>query len=355
MIKLTNIIREIITNTKSIHSPAIIYSSDILKNNLSLFRTSLKSIPNTVLLLYSVKACIYSDVIKAISTQVDGFSISSEGEYRLIKKYNKTISATGFGYGKNFNISKGYFYFNSVLQLERYLKNTHSIEAPKVGIRIKAPRTLFLKDNDTSRFGFSLDQLKLLNNLNKKYNFKVKSILIHQENKVLNDSSNLRKFISTLLKRKELKTVTSINLGGGWDNIFLKGQINEFINNLKIPIRYTIYVEPGSALVRTIGVLKTSVIDENIDNNIRKITLNTSQFNNSSWYTPHIIACTKDDSKRIDTYVYGNTCYEKDFFGKYSNFSVSINDDLIMYPVGAYYYTTHRELHKLKFPKEYYI
>ncbi|WP_288646380.1 hypothetical protein [uncultured Lactobacillus sp.] len=352
---INNAVRKVINNAENIHSPAIIYSSEILKENLSMFCDSLKSISNNTLLLYSVKACMHSDVIKEMASEVDGFSVSSEEEYRLVSKYNKRISATGFGYSENFDISKGYFYFNSILQLRKYLENKHNTGIQEIGIRINAPRTLFFKDKKSSRFGFTLDQLKLLECLSSKHKFKVKSILIHQENKVLKDSSNLKSFISMLLKKKELKMVTSINLGGGWDNLFLKGQISEFINNLKIPSKYSIFVEPGSALVRTIGILKTSVIDETIDNNIRRITLNTSQFNNSSWYVPRIIACTKSNGKQVDTYVYGNTCYEKDFFGRYLNFSVSINDDVIMYPVGAYYYTTHRELHGFKFPKEYYI
>lgn len=311
---------------------------------------------NKVHLLYAVKACTNSEVIREMATKVTGFSVSSDEEYNLVQRYNKVISATGFGYRRYpQNDRNCIFYFNSLSQLKCYLNNKDNYIAAKIGIRIRSPKTLFSKSVTSSRFGFTLKQIKLLKDLKKIYNFEVSSILIHQENKVFDDVNELKCFIAKILRKSEFQTVNSINLGGGWDNLFLKKQISKFINNLEIPKQYDIYIEPGSALVRTIGILKATVIDESIEDNIRTITLNTSQFNNSSWYVPKIVAYKKEGLKKLDTYVYGNTCYEKDYFGKYTSTLISLNSDVIMYPVGAYYFTTHRELHGLSFPKEYCI
>lgn len=347
-------IPELIVKSRKINSPAIIYSRKVLNDNLNIFLSSLKTVNNKVHLLYAVKACTNSEVIREMATKVTGFSVSSDEEYNLVQRYNKVISATGFGYRRYpQNDRNCIFYFNSLSQLQCYLNNKDNYIAAKIGIRIRSPKTLFSKSVTSSRFGFTLKQIKLLKDLKKIYNFEVSSILIHQENKVFDDVNELKCFIAKILRKSEFQTVNSINLGGGWDNLFLKKQISKFINNLEIPKQYDIYIEPGSALVRTIGILKATVIDESIEDNIRTITLNTSQFNNSSWYVPKIVAYKKEGLKKLDTYVYGNTCYEKDYFGKYTSTLISLNSDVIMYPVGAYYFTTHRELHGLSFPKEY--
>ncbi|MDB6240282.1 hypothetical protein ODV17_09950, partial [Lactobacillus amylovorus] len=162
----------------------------------------------------------------------------------------------------------------------------------KIGIRMKGPKALYFKNGEDSRFGISSNELDDLYALQEKYHFKIVSILIHQENKVLYDYRALRAYLKSILIHDSLKKLKSINLGGGWDNLFLKNQISEFINRLKIPKKYLIYIEPGSTVVRTIGLLKASVIDESIDVGKRKIVLNTSQFNNSSWFVPRIIGST---------------------------------------------------------------
>lgn len=348
-------IQKLISESETIRSPAFIYSSAILKNNLTKFNRELSKGRNDIRLLYSVKTCMHPDVIKEISNKVFGFSISSIKEYSCIKTYcNKRVFSTGFDYEQHTSVSNEIFYFNSILQLRLYLSQNPSNKTLEVGVRLRPPKSLASKQ--TSRFGLTLDQIYDLKELHRNYNFKISSILIHQENKVRDDAKKLRDFISVILCNHEFKELKSINLGGGWDNLFIKSQIGEFINSLSIPNNYCIYVEPGSALVRTIGILKATVIDEIYDSNKRIVVLNTSQFNNSSWYIPRIIANTFEPcTNKLDTYVYGDTCYEGDYFGKYLDSNVSIDSDVIMYPVGAYYYTTHRELHSFKFPKEYYI
>ncbi|MDK7952794.1 hypothetical protein [Lactobacillus paragasseri] len=359
MSKYTKNIYSLILQAQSIESPAIIYSDEMLRQNLVDLIEDIKSArKNKVYLFYSIKACTYSKVIDVIAKYVEGFSVSSVNEYNIVKHYNKKTTGTGFEYKSDFINKLNTFYFNSLSQLKNYLCKQKRISNQKIGVRISAPTTLYLQKQDRkkSRFGININDFDELNRLKDKYNLRIEHLLIHQENKVLNDNKNLKKFLCEILKMKAFNKVKTINLGGGWDNLFLNRAMGEFIDSLDIPQKYKVIVEPGSAVIRTIGILKTSVIDENIIDGVRKVVVNTSQFNNSSWFVPQVIASnTHKFRQRLDTEIYGDTCYEKDFFGIYKNSDIGMNSELIMYPVGAYYYTTHRELHGLKFPREYYL
>lgn len=353
---LNQIISEGISKSNDIGTPAIIYLKKALQYNVDTIQREIKSIYNTVKVLYSVKACCNADIIDFLSKNIDGFSVSSQAEFNNIKKYHKTISATGFHYSDYNLLDNCIFYFNSLSQLKSLLSGKKKREKIKIGLRIEAPNTLYCGKNIFSHFGFTIAQLKELELLQNKFNFAITSILIHQENKVFNDNKKLRDFILNILNMKVLKNVKSINLGGGWDNLFLKNQVSQFINSLKIPNKYEIYIEPGSMLVRTIGILKAEIIDQNIKHGVKYLTLDTSQFNNSSWFVPRVIANTKNSKVRsMKTMLYGNTCYERDFFGDLGKTKLSLKDIVYLYPVGAYYDTTHRELHGIKFPREYFI
>lgn len=351
-----------IKSVGSVSSPAVIYFKNVLDCNIKQILEELASISsNRVDLLYSIKACNNTEVINYISKYVAGFSVASTEEYKYVKQFsNKFISATGFSYNK-YNLNRNtIFYFNSLEQVKIYLKSDEYEQNHNIGIRIKPIQSLFSSSiypsQFPSQFGFSIQQLKELEKLKEKYHFKIVSILIHQENKVYNDYFELRKFIKKLLSLKVFKELKTINLGGGWDNLFLKKQIAKFITQLNIPNGYRIYIEPGSAIVRTIGLLKATAIDQSMHNDYRNVVLNTSQFNNSSWYVPRIIASINPkNSVKIKTHIYGNTCYERDYFGYNENSLVSYGSTVFLYPVGAYYYTTHRELHNISFPKEYFL
>ncbi|QNQ81451.1 hypothetical protein [Lactobacillus sp. PV034] len=358
MQKESKLIQQLVNESNSYQSPVVLYSHRLLINNLNKIIKDLSYSKNRVYLFYSVKANMNPEVLQIINKKVSGFSISSDQEYESIRLFkNKIISRTGFSFLHN-HISKNkeIFYFNSISQLENFLK-LNSDRALQIGIRIRAPRNLYDRNSSISRFGFSEGALRDLESLQKRYSFKIDSILIHQENKVLEDWHRLSKFIKDILKKKLLKNISSINLGGGWDNLFLKNQIGLFINHLGIPIHYDVYIEPGSAIVRTIGILKAAVIDENEFEDKRYIVVDTSQFNNSSWYIPRIIGYSKNEINRkpMTTNVYGNTCYEKDYFGQYTKCTISFGSKVFMFPIGAYYSTTHRELHGIKFPREYVI
>ena len=359
---MIEIVEKLIAKSKELKAtPVIMYSREILISNLMKIVREVNAVKdNKVIPLYSVKACRNKEVIKEISNFVKGFSVSSDSEYFEVRNFKSSvISATGYNFVERTDISENniIFYFTSLRQLKIFLDKKKICSNIKIGIRMKGPKALYFKNGKDSRFGLSLNELDDLYALQKKYNFKVISILIHQENKVLYDYRTLKTYLKVILIHDSFKKIKSINLGGGWDNLFLKNQISEFINRLKIPKKYLIYIEPGSTVVRTIGLLKAKVIDESIDEGKRKIVLNTSQFNNSSWFVPRIIgsAHLNSNNEILDTYVYGNTCYENDYFGKYSDSNITFGDEVFMYPVGAYYETTHRELHGIKFPKEYYL
>ncbi|WP_199282760.1 hypothetical protein [Lactobacillus sp. W8093] len=99
----------------------------------------------------------------------------------------------------------------------------------KIGIRVRAPENLYSKEQYFSHFGFSLDQLKVLEKIATKYNFCVTSILIHQENKVYRDCSTLGAFINTLLKFDFLENHCVSKIDKNEDGLFYVNYGNKTI------------------------------------------------------------------------------------------------------------------------------
>lgn len=115
--------------------------------------------------------------------------------------------------------------------------------------------------------------------------------------------------------------------------------------------KHTIILEPGSLLVRTAGILVSTVLDVSATG----ILIDSSQFNLSSRFKPQIIGSTSQHDNLIYSQINGVTCYENDTFGKYEGKQLEQGDTVLFYPVGAYYLTTSRRLHNLSFPEQFLI
>lgn len=277
-------------------SPKIVYSKRILQLNTQYLRNTLKyelkdSINSSV--LYSVKANDNVEVLSALKNYVDGFDIASGRELDLLRSKvgirSMYICATGSDYTAE-QISSiishnGMFYFDNLSQLKRFISTRNSTNKIIIGIRVN---TDAVSSPNSSRFGFHLNQIEELAEIQSTYNFKITSLLLHTDQK---NMDRLKKIVDVAIqwtRNANLSDVVSLNFGGSWDDIILKqrvqylsGYINQYFSN------YSIALEPGSFLVRTSGVLIAGVSDTLIETvKQQKIVLDVSSFNISSWFVP---------------------------------------------------------------------
>lgn len=118
----------------------------------------------------------------------------------------------------------------------------------------------------------------------------------------------------------------------------------------------SIYIEPGKALIDSIGYLIASVINKYYDVNHLNLILNASAHNLITWFPTYPIASSKSNNNNILTNIWGNTCYEEDFFVKRIAINeLDINDKIIFHPFGAYYKNNSKNLHDINFPREVYF
>ncbi|MDE6566892.1 MAG: hypothetical protein K2K70_04050, partial [Lachnospiraceae bacterium] len=309
---------------------------------------------------YSIKANINENVIDYISGFIDGFDVASYSEYKKIKKYNSekyVINASGYSFtnrqicevisdGSNFD-------FMSVNQIESILYLT---KLKNIGIRINCNLSELEQRGDyNSRFGvdYNCDAEKLIN-LCDIYHLNLKRIHLHTGEK---NERNIKDCITETRKWiMKFPSIQYVNFGGGWDYLVDKGLFDYIIERISKEFNSkTIFIEPGSLLVRKAGILMSQVIDyKTSEYGINNVVLDTSAFNLSSWFRPKLIA-NVGNGKRLALKKYnlnGNTCFEDDIFQTDLSFQIGLLDTVFLYPVGAYYNSTCRSLHGQQFPKE---
>lgn len=341
--------------------PTIFYLQDIINILANYISRILESYQN-ISLLYSVKANYNNNILNILSKYVYGFDIASYREFEKVKKYkSKAIFASGYAFSekemKYMLEKKIKFDFVSIKQMEIALQN-YSFEREDFGVRISLPQT-DLENNriKKSRFGIDLKmESDLLKKIIQEKKITIRRIHLHNGEKNLNTiklfGDEIEKWISIF------KNIEYVNLGGGWDYLVDRGELAEALSYIskRFP-EVHFYIEPGNMLVRKCGILVTKAIDFHpINEHTGIMVLDCSAFNLSSWYSPSLIAVlSKGQSvKQENLILAGNTCYEDDIFVNACNQKrkIGVGDLLFFYPTGGYYYTTHRNLHGLSFPRE---
>ncbi|MET2054362.1 pyridoxal-dependent decarboxylase [Enterococcus faecalis] len=324
----------------SIPTPAMIYNLELLINWAQYLNYT--AMEKNILLGYSLKANYNKKILKCLKPYVDFVDCASINEFKIATSLDfKKISCTSPGLSKeniNFIIkNNGEISIDSIDQLT-YISKLHPKK--RVSIRI---------NNGNNGIGIEIEELKnfLINN---KY-VKVSGLHFH------NDSlPNIKKIIIGLKNVLNLNSIDSINFGGGSLPIDILLKDSQEIQSHILSIRNltpnaNLKVEPGQALVMTSGVLVSSIL-------WRKkgcLVMDTSFFNNSSWYTPVPFPFFSLKKKIKALKILGNTsCPGDECKFKVDSEYVEGKEKLMFVMAGAYYTTTKRELHGYSFPKEYY-
>lgn len=223
----------------------------------------------------------------------------------------------------------------------------------KIGVRVKCPVAESDKvqgKSDYSRFGVSLENIT-------KENFGNHITRLHFHLGEVNKVSEVENFLDEITKlTDDFPNIEHINIGGGYDNVMIAGKLldlSNLIDNFYIKNNKNINfeIEPGSMVSAMCGTLYSKVI--NVDESNKIITIDSSAYNLLGWNRIRITHAPQNErSDFLENFfsydVYGNTCYENDYWGQvYSMSPIDIGDLLVIEGVGSYVFSTSRNLHGL--------
>ena len=289
--------------------------------------------------LYSIKALPLSPVLKWLEPYVDGFSVSSLFEARLVREFSiknshitsPSLSSKAMSYCTHIS-------FNSLNQYQRLSLN--SSPQHSLGLRVN-PKLSFLNDErfdpcrSHSKLGINIDelaQIKLPNN--------IKGFHFHN----LFSSQSFQPLIETLelieLKLGDkLAQLEWLNLGGGYliNKISDTGLFIETLQRLQQQYGIQVFIEPGKAIIGEAGYIVSQVIDTfNSDGK------NIAVLNSSINHNPEVFEYQKSPEilNTVGHYpamLVGGSCLAGDIFGHYYfDQPLAIGDTIIFKNVGAY-------------------
>lgn len=336
---------EVLPNT-----PSFVFDAKRLAHNLALL-DDIRSISDCRI-LYSIKACPFTGLLKRIRGVVDGFSVSSLFEARLAHEVladTGTLHITTPGLRRDEMLEIGELCdsvsFNSLSQMERF---TFLLGGKaKMGLRIN-PQLSFLQDprydpcRTHSKLGVPLPQVleqwhsgKLsasgLSGLHLHTNFGAHSFAPLQST-----VAHLEAHLPELVREIEW-----VNLGGGY--LFQESNDLEVLLSIVEHIQTVwgaqVYLEPGKSVVDDAGLLVASVIDtfESDGKSIAVLDTSVNHLPEVFEYqrSPQLLQEQPEDGYAVT--LAGSTCLSGDLFGEYRfTRPLGINDRVVFRNVGAY-------------------
>ncbi|PVV20555.1 MAG: hypothetical protein B6D78_10025 [gamma proteobacterium symbiont of Ctena orbiculata] len=332
------------------NTPSFVFDDKRLGQNLALL-DNIRSISDCRI-LYSIKACPFTGLLKRMRGVVDGFSVSSLFEARLAHEVlagTGTLHITTPGLRRDEMPEIGELCdsvsFNSLSQMERF---TFLLGGKvKVGLRIN-PQLSFIQDprydpcRTHSKLGVPLPQVleqwqsgelsaSGLSGLHLHTNFGARSFAPLQST-----VAHLEARLPELVREIEW-----VNLGGGY--LFQESNDLEvllsIIEHIQTAWGVQVYLEPGKSVVDDAGLLVTSVIDtfESDGNSIAVLDTSVNHLPEVFEYqrSPQLLQEQPEDGYAVT--LAGSTCLSGDLFGEYRfTRPLGINDRVVFRNVGAY-------------------
>ena len=309
---------------------------------------------------YSTKSCLFDGLIKKISRNLDGFTVSSTDYlYKVRSETPKPICFVSPLIRKKeiqaINSLGNSVTFNSLEQYKRLVKYVDS--HIKVFIRVN-PEISCIKDDrynpsrSFSQLGVPLSQLK-------KQCLKVNGIHFHNHSREKDPRKILK--ITGILEDKLKSHICDfqyINLGGGyiWSRQLVE-TINKLQNKWKKKYKITFIIEPGFDISNSAGFLISSIVDLFERSGKRIAVLDTSVN-----HLPKVFECQESpeviDHKKTNPYSYiltGATCLAGDVFGEYRfSHKLSLGDLIVFKNVGAYSVVKAHKFNGIEIPQIYF-
>lgn len=327
-----------------VETPALLIDADYIQGILS--RLDELRRRSDCRVLFSVKSLPLESVIEQVAKQVDGFSVSSLFETRLVKQLtvdHTPLHLTTPGLRSDdmaeLAASCRCISFNSLSQFERMAGALPATCSP--GLRVN-PGVSF---SDDRRYDPCRKQSKLGAPLDAVVNHWPKACRGLHFHTVFNQSgfSALLATVAVLEERlgEHLYQLDWLNLGGGYlfDQTIDITPLVELVRRLRAQYGLEIYIEPGKAVVGKAGYLISSVIDQFVSDGAAVAVVDTSINHNPELfeYQRAAHAIEHDEQGAYAVQVAGSTCLAGDIIGQYRfNRPLELGDRLVFADVGAY-------------------
>ena len=296
--------------------------------------------------LYAVKACIFPDVLQALSGSLTGFAVSSLFEARLVRKLlpNHPLHLTTPGL-RDDEIDEladlcDFIAFNSETQLHRFGPRVNQYTS--VGIRVNTG----ISYTQDSRYDPARQLSKLgvpLGSLTEclaSSPVEVKGLHFHT-NCDSEDLEELEDNVVALVDAGFGGSFDWVNFGGGYllDSTPTLAPLKRSVKLVKSRLANNVYLEPGSGLVRSAGRLATNVIDLFNRDGVQIAVLDASvnhlpEVLEFDWQ-PDVAEATDDGE--VEYLLVGSSCLAGDVFGRYRfNSPLAIGTTIAFLGVGAY-------------------
>ena len=323
--------------------PLYFYDKEIIKENINTYKD------RNFQLNYSVKACLFPELVRYMDGYVDGFSVSSIGELEAVKK--ETIKPIHFVSPlirrqeiELINKLCKSLGFNSLEQYERLKDLVHPDIELFLRVKSNSPSSVEDERYDPNHYNSKLGipLYKLVEYLKVKDIKDITGIYFHTtcEDTDFNKPSEIISEIRSDLKNDFFDHIKKINIGGGYscnDNYYC-----DDFNKLEFEFEKEIIFEPGFDLINSAGFLIASVHDLFTRNDLTIAVLDTSVN-----HLPEVFEYQEPpevynslEKNTLNSYKYrlvGSTCLAGDLFGDYEfAYPLRLGDFVIFKNVGAY-------------------
>ena len=298
---------------------------------------------------YSVKSCLFENLVRETQHLLDGFTVSSKGDLQKVR--NETQKPIHFVSPlirdveiKEINSIGNSIAFNTIEQFQRFKKQLSS--RIKSFIRIN-PEKSFLTDdryNPCKPYSQLGVPISLFADYLKIQALKLNGLHFHNNcqsdkpEQIVETMNHIENCLGNYLHNLEY-----IDMGGGYlYSEKLISILNQLKKEWKQKYGVVLIIEPGFDISNSAGFLKSSVIDifkrQDKDIAIVDTTVNhlPEVFEYEYQTKPAILNQTETGQEYI---ICGCTCLAGDVFGKYFfNKTLKIGDFIIFKDVGSYSY-----------------
>lgn len=352
---------------QEISTPALIYNLELIQQRLELLQSLRKE--HAIKIYYSIKSASFQSLLTIMQDYVDGYSVSSLFEARLIAEtfaheYKVHMTSPG-GEQESMKELASYCDAISINSISQWQGISKQQSLPcSIGLRLN-PETEFGLDERYdpcrrhSKLGLSINTFIRL------YKDKPESFQNLQGLHIHNNcqSTNTAEFAKTLQVLEpvfELKSLNLkwLNLGGGYiiKDRNTVAEFSQILMDANLPEGMEVILEPGKGIVGDAGYLLSSVQDV-FDSEGRKIAILDTTVNHlpevfEYQYQPEIENQQLSDG--VSYRLAGNSCLSGDIFGDYNlNKQPEKGVQILFKDVGAYMYVKASMFNGIPLPSVY--
>ena len=331
-------------------TPAVVFDMEKIASSLKVLEALRRE--SGCLILYSLKALAFGEVVNRIGKKIDGFSTSSLFEARMARECVNDVGTVHFTTPglradevEAISETCDYITFNSLTQWYRF--SARMGDRMRCGIRIN-PQLSFVDDErydacrKHSKLGAPLDQMVEV--LSKKEN-QLKGVSgLHFHTNC--DSKSFTPLLETVRHVESHLTdllwqIEWVNMGGGYE---LNGSSDidalcEAVDLLRSKYKLEVFIEPGAAVVRDAGYLIASVLDvfgsDGKEIAVLDATVNHMPEVFEYQFEPDVAGHIENG--RYKYVLAGCTCLAGDLFGEYAfDEPLEIGSRILFTDMGAY-------------------